>query len=46
MKNFYYLFSAYSISFVVFFWYLYSLWRKQDRIEQGILQISEQLREK
>lgn len=46
MKNFYFLFSAYSVTLLVFFWYLYSLWRKQERIEQGIQRISEQLRNK
>ncbi|MCP4404867.1 MAG: CcmD family protein [bacterium] len=46
MKNFYFLFSAYSVTWLVFFWYLYSLWRKQERIERGIQRISEQLRGK
>ena len=44
MKNFYFLFSAYTVTWVAFFWYLYYLWRKQERIEQDIQRISEQLR--
>lgn len=46
MKNFYFLFSAYSVTWVAFFWYLYTLWRKQERIEQGIQRINEQFQKK
>ena len=44
MKNFYFLFAAYSATLIVFFWYVYSISRKQDRIERGIQRMTEQFR--
>ncbi len=43
MKNFYFLFAAYSATLIIFFWYVYGLSRKQDRIERGIQRLTKQL---
>ena len=36
MDNLSFLFAAYSVTWVVLFFYIYSLWRKQDRVEEGL----------
>ncbi len=36
MQTLNFLFAAYSAIWVVFFLYLYSLWRKQNKIEEGL----------
>jgi CcmD family protein len=44
MGTLYFLFAAYSVTWIVLFWYMYRVWRKQDRIEKGIESLNEQLR--
>ncbi|PIE36250.1 hypothetical protein CSA56_00760 [candidate division KSB3 bacterium] len=46
MKNFSFLFAAFSATWFVFFWYLFSIWRKQRRIERGIQHIMKQFQKK
>ena len=44
MENLYFLFAAYSVTWVVLFFYLVSVWRKQERIEKGLQHLKDQLR--
>ncbi len=46
MDTIYFLFAAYSATWIVLFVYLVSMWKKQERIEKGLQQLEEQLRRK
>lgn len=43
MEHLSFLVAAFGVTWVGLFWYVYSLWRKQDRIEKGLQRLQEQL---
>ncbi|MEE9611126.1 MAG: CcmD family protein [Desulfatiglandales bacterium] len=43
MENLSYLFAAYSAIWVVLFFYVFSLWRKQSRIEQELQRLRDKM---
>lgn len=43
MENLNYLFAAFSATWVVLFLYIYSLWRKQSRIEQELQRLQDKV---
>ncbi len=43
MENLSFLFAAYSVTWVVFFLYVWSLWRKQNRIGEEIERLKEKI---
>jgi len=43
MENLSFLFAAYSAIWVVLFLYVYSLWRKQNRIEEGLQRLKDKI---
>ena len=46
MENLSFLFAAYSATWVVLFIYVYSLWRKQNRVEQELERLKDNMVEK
>jgi CcmD family protein len=46
MENLNFLFAAFSATWVVLFLYIYSLWRKQSRIEQELQRLKNKVGEK
>ncbi len=46
MNTLYYLFAAYSATWMVLFLYLFSIWKKQERIEKGLQQLKKQIQER
>jgi CcmD family protein len=45
MENASFLFAAYSATWVVLFIYVYSLWRKQNRVEQELQRLKDKMAE-
>ncbi len=45
MENLNFLFAAFSATWVVLFLYIYSLWRKQSRIEQELQRLKNKVGE-
>ena len=43
MENLNFLFAAYSATWIVLFFYVYSLWRKQNRIEEGLQRLKDRI---
>lgn len=43
MENLSYLFAAYSAIWVVLFFYIFSLWRKQTRIEEDLQRLKDKM---
>ena len=41
-----FLFAAYCVTWVGLFLYVYSLWKKQDRIEKGLQRLQDHLKAK
>jgi len=46
MENLSFLFAAYSATWAVFFLYVYSLWRKQNRVEEELQRLKDKMEEK
>ena len=46
MENLGFLFAAYTITWIVLFGYLVVMWRKQNRLEDGIQRLQEKIQEK
>jgi CcmD family protein len=46
MENLSYVLAAFGVTWVGLWLYVYSLWQKQDRIEQGLQRLQEQLNAK
>lgn len=46
MENLSYLFAAYSATWVVLFLYVYSVWKKQNQIEEGLRRLKEKIERK
>ncbi len=46
MENLSFLFAAYSATWAVFFLYVYSLWRKQNRVEEELQRLKDKMGEK
>ena len=44
MENLNFLFAAYSITWVVLFLYVFSIWRKQNRLDKGLQRLHEKIR--
>lgn len=43
MENLSFLFAAYSITWVVLFLYMFSIWRKQNRLDKGLQRLQEKI---
>lgn len=43
MENVSFLFAAYSITWVVLFLYMFSIWRKQNRLDKGLQRLQEKI---
>jgi CcmD family protein len=43
MENLNFLFAAYSVTWVVLFFYVFSIWRKQNRLDDGLQRLQDKI---